>query len=90
MNFSEFLLASDNKKAAQVCNDQVAELPDSTHHFLLEQLRIFWLVGGMPECIKEYVRTRSLKKAAEVQDEICETFRFDFNVLYRIFCQAWS
>ncbi len=33
----------------------------------------------MPECIKEYVNTKSLKKAAEVQDEICETYRLDFN-----------
>jgi hypothetical protein len=79
MNFSEFLLALDYKKAAKVCNEQVIELPESTHHFLLEQLRIFWLVGGMPECIKEYVRTKSLKKATEVQDEIYETFRLDFN-----------
>ena len=33
----------------------------------------------MPECINEYVKTKSLKKASEVQDEICETSRLDFN-----------
>ncbi|MDD4190960.1 MAG: hypothetical protein PHI28_06505, partial [Mangrovibacterium sp.] len=38
-----------------------------------------WLVGGMHECINVYVNTKMLKQAAEVQDEICETYRLDFN-----------
>jgi len=79
MNFSEFLLASNYGKAAEICNNQISELSAPIHEFLLEQLRIYWLVGGMPECINEYVNTKSLKKAAEVQDEICETYRLDFN-----------
>lgn len=79
MNFSEFLLASNYGKAAEICNNQISEVSASIHEFLLEQLRIYWLVGGMPECINEYVNTKSLKKAAEVQDEICETYRLDFN-----------
>jgi predicted AAA+ superfamily ATPase len=79
MNFSEFLLASNYGKAAEICNNQISEVSNTIHEFLLEQLRIYWLVGGMPECIKEYVNTKSLKKAAEVQDEICETYRLDFN-----------
>lgn len=79
MNFSEFLLASNYGKAAEICNSQLSEVSASIHEFLLEQLRIYWLIGGMPECINEYVTTKSLKKAAEVQDEICETYRLDFN-----------
>ncbi len=79
MNFSEFLLASNYRKAAEICNNQISQVSASIHEFLLEQLRIYWLVGGMPECINEYVNTKSLKKAAEVQDEICETYRLDFN-----------
>ena len=79
MNFSEFLLASNYGKAAGICNNQISEVSASIHEFLLEQLRIYWLVGGMPECINEFVTTKSLKKAAEVQDEICETYRLDFN-----------
>jgi len=79
MNFSEFLLASNYGKAAEICNNQISGVSASIHEFLLEQLRIYWLVGGMPECIKEYVNTKSLKKATEVQYEICETYRLDFN-----------
>ncbi len=79
LNYSEFLLALNYKKAAGICNKQITEVSESIHNFLLEQLRIYWMVGGMPECINEYVNTKSLKQAAEVQDEICETYRLDFN-----------
>ena len=79
MNFSEFLLASNYTKAAEICTNQITQVSDSTHEFLLEQLRLYWLIGGMPECVKTYVDTKLLKQAAEVQDEICETYRLDFN-----------
>ena len=74
MNFSEFLLAANFRKAAGICNNEITDVSEPIHNFLLEQLRIYWLVGGMPECISEYVNTKSLKKASEVQDEICETY----------------
>jgi predicted AAA+ superfamily ATPase len=79
MVFSEFLLALKYNKASDICRNMVDRISDSTHGFLMEQLRIYWLVGGMPECIKEYIYTKSIKKATEVQDEICETYRLDFN-----------
>ncbi|MEA1875332.1 MAG: AAA family ATPase, partial [Bacteroidota bacterium] len=79
LNFSEFLLALNYSKAANICNERIIEVSESTHEFLLEQLRTFWLVGGMPECVKEYVNSNSIKLATEVQDEICNTYRWDFN-----------
>ena len=78
MNFAEFLLALGNKKAAEICNRPITDVSESTHKFLIEQLRIYWLVGGMPECVKEYIVTKSIKQAIEVQDEICETYQMDF------------
>ena len=78
MNFAEYLLALGNRKAAEICNAPITDVSKNTHEFLIEQLRIYWLVGGMPECVKEYVGTKSIKQAAEVQDEICETYQMDF------------
>lgn len=78
MNFAEFLLALGNKKAADICNGPITNVSENTHKFLIEQLRIYWLVGGMPECVKEYIETKSIKQSAEVQDEISETYRMDF------------
>ena len=79
MNFSEFLLAAGYAKAGEICNSPIAEVSVATHEFLIEQLRIYWLVGGMPECVSVYSTTNSIKSATEVQDEIIETYRLDFN-----------
>ncbi|MDX1315842.1 MAG: AAA family ATPase, partial [Eudoraea sp.] len=79
MNFSEFLLATGYAKAGELCNSPVSEVSDATHEFLIEQLRIYWLVGGMPECVEVYSTTNSIKSATEVQDEIIQTYQLDFN-----------
>ena len=79
MNFAEFLLAVGFEKAAEICNGPIADVSETTHQFLIEQLRLYWLIGGMPECIKVYQNTKSVKQAAEVQDEIIETYRMDFS-----------
>jgi predicted AAA+ superfamily ATPase len=78
-NFSEFLLAAGYAKAAKICCSPIEEVSDATHEFLIEQLRIYWLVGGMPECVDVYISTNSIKSATEVQDEIIETYQLDFN-----------
>jgi len=79
LNFSEFLLAAGYARAGEICNSPITEVSDATHEFLIEQLRIYWLVGGMPECVDVYSRTKSIKSATEVQDEIIETYQMDFN-----------
>ena len=42
MNFSEFLLALNYQKAAAICNEPIIEISESSHGFLIEQLRIYW------------------------------------------------
>ena len=79
MNFSEFLLALGYTKAGVLCNSPIGAVSESTHEFLIEQLRVYWLVGGMPECVNEYIKSKSIKSATEVQDEIIETYQLDFN-----------
>ena len=79
MNFSEFLLATGHSKAAEICNNSVVEISEAIHIFLIRLLREYWMVGGMPESVQEYIQTKSIKSATEVQDEIYSTFHLDFN-----------
>ncbi|MCD4683502.1 MAG: AAA family ATPase [Bacteroidales bacterium] len=79
MDFSEFLLAQGNAKAAELCRKPIINVSDPIHNFLIKQLRIYWLIGGMPECVKVYSETKSIRSATEVQDEIIETYKLDFN-----------
>ena len=79
MDFSEFLLALGNKKAAELCRHSIKEISATIHNYLIDQLRIYWMVGGMPECVKVYTETKSIKSAVEVQEEIIETYKLDFH-----------
>ncbi len=79
MNFSEFLFALGYKKASEICRGPIVDVSKSTHDFLIEQLRTYWLVGGMPECVDVYANTKSIKSSIEVQDEIIDTYQLDFN-----------
>lgn len=78
MNFSEFLLAQGYQKAAAICNYPVEDVSTSIHTFLMEQLRIYWIVGGMPESVKVYKNSKSIKQSTEVQNEIIESYQLDF------------
>jgi len=79
MNFPEFLLALGYVKASEICREISMEISESTHTFLMEQLRNYFLIGGMPECVKEFSETKSLKSTIEIQDEIIESYKLDFN-----------
>jgi predicted AAA+ superfamily ATPase len=41
-------------------------------------LRRYFFIGGMPECVKAYKETGSMRESFEIQAEICDTYRMDF------------
>ncbi len=79
MNFGEFLLAGGNRDAADIVWGNPGLLPDAIHDFLLEELRKYFCIGGMPESVKAYIETQSMLESFRVQEEICESYRQDFS-----------
>jgi predicted AAA+ superfamily ATPase len=77
--FSEFLGAAD---AGLVPYWEAAgrfeEIPDTAHARLVERLREFLFVGGMPEAVREFLESGSLTGVREVQRSIVETYQDDF------------
>ena len=59
MTFDEFLLANGQNLLLEARNQASIEnpLPEALHNKLVEQLRIYMLVGGMPEAVKTWVET---------------------------------
>jgi len=45
----------------------------------LEQLRLYFFIGGMPECVKTYRDTEKLKKVFKIQKGLIEAYRADFS-----------
>lgn len=80
MTFSEFLLALDESKLLSVISEWEPgrEINTVAHQRLLELLRLYYNVGGMPEAVKRYADTRSLSAASEVHTGVIQTYRDDF------------
>ena len=78
LSFQEYLLAAGHKQAAELLMEQPKQLSDTIHAFLSGELKKYFFVGGMPECVKVFLETGSMQEAFEVQEEICETYFLDF------------
>ncbi len=80
MTFSEFLLAVGEERL----NDFITHyklgqtVGEVVHQRLLELLRSYYYVGGMPEAVAVFAETRSYKSVSEVHNSIIETYRDDF------------
>jgi len=79
MTFVEFLWAIGKEQAAEVVLSRPGPVPESTHDLLLNHLRNYSFIGGMPESVKTYSETGSFKDAFAVHSELVESFRQDFS-----------
>lgn len=80
MTFSEFLLGIHEDRLANFINhyEPGLEISEVVHQRLLQLLRSYYFVGGMPEAVAVFADTRSYKAVSEVHHSIIETYRDDF------------
>ena len=80
MTFSEFLLATGEEALHDfICQYAMRqEIGAVIHQRLLESLKSYYYVGGMPEAVAVFARTRSYKEVSEVHTSIIDTYRDDF------------
>jgi uncharacterized protein len=78
LTFAEFVLAVGNEPLFDVLQRPPSALPEVTHRILLEHLRNYFFVGGMPEAVAAFRDGASPLDAFEVQAEILEAYRQDF------------
>ncbi|MCF7870281.1 MAG: AAA family ATPase [Candidatus Omnitrophica bacterium] len=79
-SFGEFLSGLGKKKLRGLL-ETVSELKpveDIFHQELIEDLKLYFYVGGMPEAIKRYNAGKDLKKVREVHEEILQGYLDDF------------
>lgn len=79
MCFAEFLMATGNEIAAGLILSPPRPLAASVHAMLLDELRRYLFVGGMPACVLAYSKNRRIRDAFEVQGELADSFRQDFS-----------
>lgn len=78
LTFAEYLYATGNDQAAKTVLDRPEAVSPTVHEFLINELRRFFFIGGMPESVLAYIKTGSIQESFDVHAEICETYRLDF------------
>lgn len=78
LSFIEFLQTTGKGKLAELLVQPPQALPEAIHRTLLEEVRRYMFVGGMPECVQRYTDSGSIQKAFGVQLELVHAFRQDF------------
>ena len=80
MTFDEFLLANGENLLLEARNAASPSTPLSEvlHEKLVSLLRSYMLVGGMPECVAQWVATHDYLACQEIQDDILVSYEDDF------------
>jgi len=77
MTFTEFLIARGKDMMAEELQKKNWYIVTSLHLTLVQLLREYYLVGGMPEVVKTYLKTNDPNAVRKVQDKILLAYRND-------------
>lgn len=79
LSFLEFLDALGMEQVAELIEDLNWDALSPFHNQLIELVRMYLYVGGMPECVSEFVATRDFGEVRRIQNELLESYRKDFS-----------
>jgi predicted AAA+ superfamily ATPase len=80
LSFLEFLDADGRHALGDAVRASSAEKPleEPFHEILMDRLRAFLLVGGMPEAVKIFLETGDFTRVTRVHDDLINGYRDDF------------
>jgi predicted AAA+ superfamily ATPase len=82
LSFTEFLMALEENKIIsfleEITLSKATEIPPAVHHKLLYYVRLYLLLGGMPQVIREYIESRSVLTARKMQQFLLQSYIYDF------------
>ena len=80
LSFGEFLTASGNellrRHLLEIRLNSVFD--DAIHQKLMDLLRTYLIVGGMPAVVKEYLESRNFLNCQRIQNSLLQAYRSDF------------
>lgn len=83
MTFLEFLWASGETQLADIIASfdlsRMPEVSPAIHQKLLQELKKYFVVGGMPAAIREFCKTGSFQECFAVQQDLVDSLRADFS-----------
>ena len=79
MNFEEFLLAVGQVEVYKALQARDFGLTNLIHEKLVDLLRQYFYVGGMPEAVGVYAATSALREVRRIQKDILRGYEYDFS-----------
>lgn len=81
LDFEEFLIANGFSLDAISTLEKkfIAKetLEDSMHHKLLDLFKKYLIVGGLPDCVNEYLKTRNVMNIRKIQEDVIRFYGED-------------
>lgn len=81
LDFEEFLWAMGcGKEAIEAMKQKFSaneSLNDSMHNYMLQQFKIYLLVGGMPDAINKFLENRNIAQVRAIQQDILGLYKID-------------
>lgn len=80
ISFGEFLdaVGEDTLNEYILHFQNIIQLPESLHKKLIEYVRKYFILGGMPAVVNEYIQSRDILKCQTIQHLLIETYIDDF------------
>jgi hypothetical protein len=80
MSFDEFLDANGESLLMQIRNQSssASPMPQPLYDKMIQLMRTYMLVGGMPEVVAKWVETHDFIRCQEIQDDIVVSYEDDF------------
>jgi predicted AAA+ superfamily ATPase len=79
MTFHEYLLAIGKDQMAEYALKSPVGVDEKIQKMILTELRNYFFIGGMPECVKTYRDYGSMVEVFNVQSEILSSYMDDFS-----------
>ena len=81
MTFSEFLIADGSENLVVVMKQmkEIRKIPKLFEEQLIEKLKVYYIIGGMPEAVFSWVNDKDIEKVNKIQKNILDSYESDFS-----------
>jgi len=81
LSFNEFLRALGEQLILEYISDinNIKTISEAVHNKLMGLIRTYFVIGGMPAVVKEYISTKNIAKCQRIQRSITDTYADDFS-----------
>lgn len=78
LSFAEYLDAVGEKNLVEKCSN-LQTLPEALHKKLIELLKMYFFLGGMPEVVADYIQHQDIDASRQIQNDILNAYQRDFS-----------